>query len=64
MKTTPKHNERIATMKFFSVWPHYITKVVKKGRTEEDGSPDLTKIKYTNLLNQKLPLKPSLKKLT
>jgi len=36
MKTTPKHNERIATMKFFSVWPHYITKVVKKGRTEEE----------------------------
>ena len=33
MKTAEKHNERIANMKFFSVFPHYITKVEKKGRT-------------------------------
>jgi hypothetical protein len=31
--TTPEHNERIAKMTFASVYPHYITKVEKKGRT-------------------------------
>jgi hypothetical protein len=33
MATTEKHNERIRTMKFFGVYPHYVTKVEKKGRT-------------------------------
>lgn len=33
MKTTPEHNARIAKMTFASVYPHYITKVEKKGRT-------------------------------
>lgn len=33
MKTTDKHNERVANMKFSSVYPHYIEKVEKKGRT-------------------------------
>ena len=33
MKVTDKHNERVANMKFFSVYPHYVTKVEKKGRT-------------------------------
>ncbi|MDE1207010.1 DUF2200 domain-containing protein [Tenacibaculum larymnensis] len=36
MKTTPKHDERIANMTFASVYPHYITKVEKKGRTKEE----------------------------
>lgn len=36
MKTTPEHNERIAKMIFASVYPHYITKVEKKGRTKEE----------------------------
>ncbi len=36
MKTTAKHNERIANMTFASVYPHYITKVEKKGRTKEE----------------------------
>ena len=36
MKTTPKHNERIAKMKFSSVYPHYITKVESKGRTRAE----------------------------
>ena len=36
MKTTPEHNERIAKMIFASVYPHYITKVEKKGRTTEE----------------------------
>ncbi|GFD92645.1 DUF2200 domain-containing protein [Tenacibaculum sp. Mcav3-52] len=36
MKTTPKHDERIASMTFASVYPHYVTKVEKKGRTKEE----------------------------
>ena len=36
MKTTPEHDERIAKMKFRSVYPHYVTKVEKKGRTIEE----------------------------
>lgn len=36
MKTTPEHNERIAELTFASVYPHYITKVEKKGRTIEE----------------------------
>lgn len=36
MKTTPEHDERIAKMKFASVYPHYITKVESKGRTKEE----------------------------
>lgn len=36
MKATPEHNERVANMKFFSVYPHYIAKVEKKGRTIEE----------------------------
>lgn len=34
MKVTPEHNERIAKMIFGSVYPHYVTKVEKKGRTK------------------------------
>lgn len=34
MKTTPEHDERIAKMKFASVYPHYVTKVETKGRTK------------------------------
>lgn len=34
--TTPEHDERIATMTFASVYPHYVTKVEKKGRTVEE----------------------------
>jgi hypothetical protein len=36
MKTTAKHDERIAKMTFASVYPHYITKVERKGRTKEE----------------------------
>ncbi len=36
MKPTPEHNERIAKMSFASVYPHYVTKVEKKGRTKEE----------------------------
>ena len=36
MKTTPEHDARIAKMTFASVYPHYVTKVEKKGRTKEE----------------------------
>jgi hypothetical protein len=36
MKDTSHHDERIANMKFFSVYPHYVTKIEKKGRTKAE----------------------------
>ena len=36
MKTTKDHDERIANMTFASVYPHYVAKVEKKGRTVEE----------------------------
>jgi len=36
MKTTAEHDERIAKMTFASVYPHYITKVERKGRTVKE----------------------------
>jgi hypothetical protein len=34
--TTPEHDERIATMTFASVYPHYVTKIERKGRTRQE----------------------------
>jgi len=36
MNPTPEHNERIAKMTFASVYPMYVAKVEKKGRTREE----------------------------
>ncbi|HYH16320.1 MAG TPA: DUF2200 domain-containing protein [Flavisolibacter sp.] len=36
MNNTIQHNERIAKMTFASVYPHYLAKVEKKGRTKEE----------------------------
>jgi hypothetical protein len=36
MIVTPEHNEKIAKMTFASVYPHYVTKVERKGRTKEE----------------------------
>lgn len=36
MKTTPEHDERIANLTFASVYPHYVEKVEKKGRTIDE----------------------------
>ena len=36
MNATPEHNERIAKLTFASVYPHYLSKVEKKGRTIEE----------------------------
>lgn len=36
MNTTAIHDERMAKMTFASVYPHYVTKVEKKGRTKSE----------------------------
>jgi hypothetical protein len=36
MKNTNNHDERIAKMTFSSVYPHYLAKVEKKGKTKEE----------------------------
>lgn len=36
MKTTPEQEERMTSMTFDSVYPHYLAKVEKKGRTKEE----------------------------
>ena len=70
MKTTPEHNERIAKMTFASVYPHYITKVEKKGRTIEElhqviewlTSFDATKLQ--ELINEKATFETFFQKAT
>ncbi|RYU92171.1 DUF2200 domain-containing protein [Mucilaginibacter terrigena] len=36
MNDTSKHDERFAKMTFSSVYPHYVAKVERKGRTKEE----------------------------
>lgn len=36
MNSTSNHDDRIAHMTFASVYPHYLAKVEKKGRTKEE----------------------------
>lgn len=36
MKNSDAQHQRIAAMSFASVYPHYVTKVEKKGRTKEE----------------------------
>lgn len=36
MDNLNKHHERIAKMTFASVYPHYVTKVERKGRTKDE----------------------------
>lgn len=36
MSTTPEHDARVAKLTFASVYPHYVTKVERKGRTEQE----------------------------
>lgn len=36
MKVTADKNEKMAKMTFASVYPHYVKKIEKKGRTEEE----------------------------
>lgn len=36
MKVTDKHNERIAAMTFSSVYPHYLDRIERNGRTKAE----------------------------
>ncbi|NBU04711.1 MAG: DUF2200 family protein, partial [Bacteroidetes bacterium] len=36
MQPTPEHNEKIAKMAFASVYPLYLAKVERKGRTKDE----------------------------
>ncbi|WP_067146590.1 DUF2200 domain-containing protein [Pseudotamlana agarivorans] len=36
MITTPEHDQRMAKMTFASVYPHYVSKIEKKGRTVDE----------------------------
>ncbi len=36
METTPKHDKRIAEMIFAEIYPLYLNKIKRKGRTEEE----------------------------
>lgn len=63
MKTTPEHNERIANITFASVFPHYVTKIEKKGRTKEELHDVITwltgfdKNKLKELIEEKVTFK-------
>ncbi len=52
MQTTPEHNDKIAKLTFASVYPHYIAKVEKKGRTKAELHQVITWL--TNFNDQKL----------
>ena len=36
MKNTSEHHQRIAKLTYASVYPHYVNKVEKKGRTKQE----------------------------
>lgn len=36
MKTTPEHDARVANMTFASIYPHYVNRIEKNGRTVEE----------------------------
>lgn len=36
MKVTPEKNEQVANMVFGSIYPHYLNRIVKNGRTKEE----------------------------
>lgn len=63
MMITPEHNEKIAKMTFSSVYPHYVTKVEKKGRTIAELHQVITWLTGYNqeqlqkLINQKTTFK-------
>jgi hypothetical protein len=42
LKTTHDHNERIAKMTFATVYPLYLTKIEKKGRTKSELNEVIT----------------------
>ncbi|MGC1203776.1 MAG: DUF2200 domain-containing protein [Flavobacteriaceae bacterium] len=63
MTTTPEHDERVAKLTFAGVYPHYITKVEKKGRTKEELHQVITwltgfdELKIKELIDDKVTFK-------
>tara|TARA_R110002073_G_scaffold4213_4_gene28082 strand:- start:44078 stop:44440 length:363 start_codon:yes stop_codon:yes gene_type:complete len=63
MKVTAEHNERIAKMIVASVYPHYVAKVEKKGRTVEELHQVIAwltgfdQLKLQELINAKVTFK-------
>jgi len=70
MKTTAEHDQRIATMTFSSVYPHYVTKVEKKGRTQAELNQVIEwltgfdETKLDELIEQKVNFEEFFKKAT
>src|SRR3989338_8712390 len=70
MSTSPTHDERIAKMTFASVYPHYVTKVEKKGRTKEELHEVITWLTGFNnntlqeLINEKVTFETFFKRAT
>lgn len=70
MKPTPEHNERMANLTFASVYPHYITKVEKKGRTKKElhqvieWLTGFDESKIQQLINRKVTFKDFFKEAT
>ena len=68
MNTTKKHDDRIANITFASVYPHYVAKVEKKGRTIEELHQVITWLtgfcpkKLQELIEMAQRLKDSLKR--
>lgn len=69
MNTTKEHDERIANLTFSSVYPHYVAKVEKKGRTVDElhqviawltgfDAKDLQRLTKIRLLSNNFFLKP------
>lgn len=60
MKTTAAHDQKIAALLFSSVYPMYVAKVEKKGRTEEELLQVITwltgfsKNKISSLIKEKI----------
>ena len=60
MKQSQKQDERIARMTFASVYPHYVAKVEKKGRTKDELHQVIkwltgyTESKLTKLIQQEV----------
>lgn len=65
MSSTSHHDEKIAKMKFASIYPHYVTKVERKGRNASGDHLALLALvsrKYNNRSMQNQPLNNSLQK--
>ena len=68
MKTTPEHDVRIARLTFASVYPLYVAKVERKGRTKEELRQVISWLtgfddkKIKNLIDEKVTFQTFFKK--